>query len=120
LGMVSLFICWKCKIVTFHISLRNRRYKITLVDKQQSRSLKKRHMLTDRFHQIRKDELEDLFSKKNISVVWRKIVRDQLRRVDILDSFDFYDFNYNIDEKAQLLRTVILNGNYQPSQPLIY
>lgn len=77
-------------------------------------------MLTDRFHQIRKEELEDLFSKKNISVVWRKIVRDQLRRVDILDSFDYYDFNYNIDERAQLLRTVILNGNYQPSQPLIY
>jgi|SRR5690554_530788 hypothetical protein len=77
-------------------------------------------MLTDRFHQIRKEELEDLFSKKNISVVWRKIVRDQLRRVDILDCFDYYDFNYNIDERAQLLRTVILNGNYQPSQPLIY
>ena len=77
-------------------------------------------MLTDRFHQIRKEELEDLFSKKNISVVWRKIVRDQLRRADILDCFDYYDFNYNIDERAQLLRTIILNGNYQPSQPLIY
>lgn len=77
-------------------------------------------MLTDRFHQIRKEELENLFSKKNISEVWRKIVRDQLRRVDILDAFDYYDFNYNIDERALLLRTVLLNGNYQPSQPLIY
>jgi hypothetical protein len=77
-------------------------------------------MLTDRFHQIRKEELENLFSKKNISDVWRKIVRDQLRRVDILDTFDYYDFNYNIDERALLLRTVLLNGNYQPSQPLIY
>lgn len=77
-------------------------------------------MLTDRFHEIRKEELEDLFSKKNISTVWRKIVRDQLRRVDIIDSFDYYDFNYNINERAQLLRTIILNGNYQPSQPIIY
>ena len=77
-------------------------------------------MLTDRFHEIRKAELDSLFSRKNISDIWRKIVRDQLRRVDILDSFDYYDFNYNIDERAQLLRTIILNGNYQPSQPLIY
>jgi hypothetical protein len=56
----------------------------------------KKTMLTYRFYQIRKKELEDLFSKKNISVVWRKVVRDQLRRVDILDTFDYYDFNYNL------------------------
>jgi hypothetical protein len=68
----------------------------------------KNRMLTGRFHEIRKEEFEDLFSKK-ISFIWRKLVRDQLRRVDILDSFDYYDFNYNIDERAQLLRTLILN-----------
>jgi len=77
-------------------------------------------MLTERFHQIRKKELEQIFSKKNITTVWRKIVRDQLRRVDILDIFDYYDFNYSIDDRAILLRSNILSGNYQPSQPIIY
>ncbi len=77
-------------------------------------------MLTDRFHEIRKQELEKVFSKSNIIKVWRKIVRDQLRRTDILDIFDYYDINYNIEERATLLRRDILDGNYLPSKPLIY
>lgn len=77
-------------------------------------------MLTDRFHKIRKAELDNYFSKKNISHVWRKIVKDQLRRVDILDIFDYYDFNYNIDSRALLIRSDILNGRYEGSKPLIY
>lgn len=40
--------------------------------------------------------------------------------VYILDCFDYYDYNYTIDERAKYLRAIILNGNYQPSQPLIY
>ena len=77
-------------------------------------------MLTDRFHEIRKKELEKVFSKNNIIKVWRKIVKDQLRRADILDIFDYYDINYNIEERAILLRRDILDGNYLPSKPLIY
>jgi len=77
-------------------------------------------LTTERFNHIRKKELEEIFTKKNISSIWRKIVRDQLRRIDITDIFDYYDFNYNIDERASLLRTQILNGSYEPSKPLIY
>jgi hypothetical protein len=77
-------------------------------------------MLTDRFLRLRKQELDKIFSKKNISVVWRNIVKDQLRRTDILDIFDHYDFNYNIEERAILLRNDLLNGTYQCSLPLIY
>jgi hypothetical protein len=77
-------------------------------------------MLTDRFLKLRKQELDKIFSKKNISAIWRKIVKDQLRRTDILDIFDHYDFNYNIEERASLLRNDLLNGTYQCSLPLIY
>jgi hypothetical protein len=77
-------------------------------------------MLTDRFHKLRKDELDKIFSKTNISRVWRKVVIDQLRRTDILDIFDYYDFTYNIDDRAVLLRNDLLNGHYQCSLPLIY
>lgn len=77
-------------------------------------------MLTDRFHQLRKQELDKVFSKLNIIKIWRKVVRNQLRTVDILDIYDYYDFNYNIDSRALLLRSDILSGNYSSSKPLIY
>lgn len=77
-------------------------------------------MQTDRFYKLRKDELDKIFSKKNICDIWRKIVRNQLRKADILDIFDYYDFNYNIEARATLLRINLLNGTYQPSLPLIY
>lgn len=77
-------------------------------------------MLTDRFHQLRKEELDKVFSKSNITKIWRKVVRNQLRNVDILDIYDYYDFNYNIDSRALLLRNDILSGNYSSSKPLIY
>lgn len=77
-------------------------------------------MLTDRFYQLRKEELEKVFTKSNITKIWRKVVRNQLRTVDILDIYDYYDFNYNIASRALLLRNDILSGNYSSSKPLIY
>ncbi len=77
-------------------------------------------MLTDRFHQLRRKELDEIFSVKNISQIWRKIVRDQLRRVDVLDIYDYYDFNYNINARAKLVRSNLLTGNYEGSKPIIY
>src|SRR5690606_21441171 len=60
------------------------------------------------------------FSKSNIAKTWRSIVRYQLRDVDIPDIYDYYDFSYNIDSRALLLRRDILSGNYTSSKPLIY
>lgn len=76
-------------------------------------------MITDRF-ELRKADLDEAFSKLNISKTWRQVVRNQLRNVDILDIYDYYDFNYNIDSRALLLRSDILTGNYRSSKPLIY
>jgi len=75
---------------------------------------------TERFHSLRKTSLETIFSKKVIADVWRKIVRTQLRSLELKDLYDHYDFNYNIDERASAIRSEILNGTYKASQPLVY
>jgi hypothetical protein len=77
-------------------------------------------MQTERFKRLRKKALSKIFDKKSITTVWRKIVREQLRRLDLKDLYDHYDFNYNIEERAKAIRSEILNGTYKVSQPLIY
>lgn len=53
-------------------------------------------MHTERFRKLRKESLSKIFEKNAVSAIWRKIVRDQLRSLDIKDLYDHYDFNYNI------------------------
>ena len=77
-------------------------------------------MQTERFIRVRRKSLDAVFEKQNIISVWRKIVEKQLRDIDLLDLFDHYDFNYNIEDRAQSIRTEILNGTFKASQPLIY
>lgn len=77
-------------------------------------------MQTERFNTLRKAALSEIFGKKEIVTVWRKIVKDQLRTLDLKDLYDHYDFNYNIEERAIAIRNEILAGTYKVSQPLIY
>jgi len=77
-------------------------------------------MITDRFSNLRKSELDKIFSKISLVQTWRKVVKNQLRRTDVLDLYDYYDFNYNIEDRALLIRSDILNGSYLCSKPLIY
>tara|TARA_B100000929_G_scaffold280679_1_gene258922 strand:- start:107 stop:1921 length:1815 start_codon:yes stop_codon:yes gene_type:complete len=77
-------------------------------------------MHTERFRQLRKDALSNLFGKKEVSSIWRKIVRGQLRSLDFKDLYDHYDFNYNIEERANAIRNELLNGTYRVSLLLIY
>ena len=77
-------------------------------------------MLTERFNQLRKNILSKIFNKNDIIKVWRNIVKNQLRSLDLKDLFDYYDFNYNIEDRAVAIRNEILNGTYKASQPLIY
>lgn len=77
-------------------------------------------MQTERFNQLRKNVLVNIFTKKDIVRIWREIVRDQLRNSDLKDLYDHYDFNYNIEERAGAIRSEILSGNYKVSQPMIY
>jgi len=77
-------------------------------------------MHTERFRHLRKDALSGILDKDAVSGVWRKIVRSQLRNLDIKDLFDHYDFNFNIEDRATAIRNDILNGTYKPVAPLIY
>ncbi|UMY53104.1 RNA-directed DNA polymerase [Paenibacillus peoriae] len=77
-------------------------------------------MQTERFNKLRKSDLSKIFEKKTIIEVWRKIVRSQLRSLDLKDLYDHYDFNFNIEERAASIRNDILGGTYKVSQPLIY
>ena len=77
-------------------------------------------MQTERFNSLRKAILEKVFEKSLIIKTWRNIVKEQLRSLDLHDIFDHYDFAYNIDERAQTIRSEILNGTYKASVPLVY
>lgn len=77
-------------------------------------------MNTERFNQLRRRSLEKIFTKTNIEKTWRNVVRNQLRNLDIQDIFDYYDFNYNIELRANAIRNDILSGNYKAFKPLIY
>ena len=77
-------------------------------------------MHTERFRHLRKDALDGILNKDSVSSIWRKIVRNQLRNLDIKDIYDHYDFNFNIDDRVGAIRNDILNGTYKPIAPLIY
>jgi len=77
-------------------------------------------MLTDRFNKLRKKQLTKIFTDQTICSVWRKIVKDQLRTLNIKDIYDYYDFNFNIELRAKNIRDEIINGNYKVSKPLIF
>ncbi|MCU0422316.1 MAG: RNA-directed DNA polymerase [Bacteroidia bacterium] len=77
-------------------------------------------MQTERFNRLRKAALSKIFEKKRITDVWKYIVKNQLRNLDLKDLYDHYDFNYNIEERALAIKNEILSGTYKVSQPLIY
>ena len=51
---------------------------------------------TARFAVNRKVELEKVFNETSLVTIWRKIVRKQMRSLEILDLHDYYDFNYKM------------------------
>jgi hypothetical protein len=75
---------------------------------------------TARFDILRKKTLKNLFTIKNLSKIWRSVVRSQMRQLDILDLHDYYDFNLNIEDRSREIRIQILKGQYKASPPLIY
>ncbi|MDP4490139.1 RNA-directed DNA polymerase [Pseudoalteromonas piscicida] len=75
---------------------------------------------TDRFHIHRREQLESVFNEPNLVSIWRKIVKKQLRSMDVLDLHDYYDFNYRIEERAKNISKKVLSGRYKSKAPLIY
>ena len=56
---------------------------------------------TARFDVLRERTLKKLFSIKNLTSVWRGIVKSQMRTLDIIDLHDYYDFNLSIEDRAK-------------------
>lgn len=75
---------------------------------------------TARFSIVREKVLSSLFQPKNLSTVWRQIVKKQMRSLDIIDLYDYYDFSSNIEERAKEISTQILKAQYRATSPLIY
>jgi hypothetical protein len=76
--------------------------------------------ITKRFYIRRSKDLERVFQVDNLIRTWRGVVREQLRSLDILDLYDYYDFNFNIEDKALLIQKKILDAQYRVTQPFIY
>lgn len=77
-------------------------------------------MHTERFQRLRKKTLDAAFEKQITKKIWRSTVRGQLRNMDIKDLYDHYDFNYNIEDRIQTIKSSILDGSYSVGTPLIY
>jgi len=75
---------------------------------------------TARFSIVREKILSSLFEPKNLSTVWRQIVKKQMRRLHIIDLYDYYDFSSNIEERAKEISTQILKAQYRATSPLMY
>lgn len=74
---------------------------------------------TARFELQRRRQLNELFTKKHLLYVWRKLVRQQLRKIEITDLHDYYDFNINIEIRIEEIIEKIESGLYRAEAPLI-
>ena len=75
---------------------------------------------TARFEIQRSKELNKLFTKKRMVELWRKLVRNQMRSLDIKDLHDYYDFNFAIEAKVDGILEKVLSGLYRAEAPLVY
>src|SRR5690606_32067599 len=76
--------------------------------------------ITARFSLERGRQLKELFKPHRLVKLWRKLVKDQLRNLDIKDFHDYYDFNYSIESRVDAIVASILSGQYRAQAPIIY
>ena len=75
---------------------------------------------TARFELERKNQLKQLFTRSRLVRLWRSLVRDQMRRFDIADLHDYYDFNFAIEARTDAIVERVLTGQYRAEVPLVY
>ena len=75
---------------------------------------------TARFEMQRRRELRALFTKTKLVDIWRSLVRQQLRTLEIRDLHDYYDFNFSIEARVQEIIEKVEAGSYRAESPLIY
>lgn len=75
---------------------------------------------TARFDVQRRQELEAVFVPDRMVKVWRGLVKEQLRRLEVSDLHDYYDFNFNIESRCESIVERVLSGQYRADTPLVY
>lgn len=75
---------------------------------------------TARFELQRSKQLKKLFTKKRLTKIWRDLVKEQMRRQDIKDLHDYYDFNYSLDARVETIVGKIMSGQYRAEIPLVF
>lgn len=75
---------------------------------------------TARFEIERQKQLAKLFTQSRLIDVWRRLVRQQLRRQAIVDLYDYYDFNSTIAAQADAIIERVLSGQYRAEVPVIF
>jgi len=75
---------------------------------------------TARFDVQRRAELAAVFDPSRMVKVWRTLVKEQLRRLEVPDLHDYYDFNFNIESRCESIVERILSGQYRADTPLVY
>jgi hypothetical protein len=75
---------------------------------------------TARFELQRHEQLKTLFKAETITKVWRASVKDQMRAFEIKDVYDYYDFNFAIEQQATAIAEKVLSGHYRAEAPLVY
>ncbi len=75
---------------------------------------------TARFELERRRHLKNLFRKKRLTDLWRRLVKTQIRSFDIKDLHDYYDFNYSIDSRVDIIVDRVLSGHYRAEAPLVF
>jgi hypothetical protein len=73
-----------------------------------------------RFDLQRHKQLKSLFTPERITDLWRALVKEQMRALDIKDLHDYYDFNFAIEGRAEVIAEKVLSGQYRAETPLVY
>src|SRR5437868_5569998 len=76
--------------------------------------------ITARFELERRRQLKALFTQSRLADLWRRLVKNQMRRFDIRDLHDYYDFNFKIEARADAIVDRVLAGTYRAEAPLVY
>ena len=72
--------------------------------------------MTTRFKN-RQNRLGQALAKRSLETLWRKNVRDSMRKQIPSDLHDYYDFQIHRKSRIQALRDQVLSGEYAPGAP---
>jgi len=67
----------------------------------------------------RRLDLDQVFRSGNMRNAWKGTVRDGLRKQDVTDLHDNYDFHLNKDRLFEVIRKQVVDGTYFPKKPFV-